>query len=172
MLYITSPCGLEMKYGDIQGKGKIYSASGDLILTPGEKVLKNSQGMLHRGWIKYKLGWRTIMFKGYGVFNFTDKRIIYLETPEFIKKIHTFNVDHELGDFGGWDYHAHRMRRAAAMNAYMFLELPYSEITKFKHKDKHSIVFIEDNKNKYKIIVAPEIGQEIEKSWNAAIKNK
>ena len=166
MLYITSPCGFEMKYGDIQGKGKVYSASGNLILAPGEKVLKNSNGMLNRGWIKYKLGWRTIMFKGYGVFNFTDKRIIYLEIPEFVEKIHTFNVDHELGDFGGWDYHAHRMRRAAALDAFMFFELPYFEITEFKYTKKLATVFVKDKNHKYKIIVEQKIGKELEVFWN------
>lgn len=161
-----------MKYGDIQGKGKIYSESGDIILGRGEKKLKCVSGILNRGWVRYKLGWRTIMFKGFGGFNFTNKRIVYIEVPEYIDKIHTFNLDHELGDFGGWDYHAHKMRRAASLGAFIFLELPLDEITKFKHKKEQSVIYVEDDKNKYKLVVAPEIGLEIEKSWNSTIKNK
>jgi hypothetical protein len=151
-----------MRDGDIAGKGKIYLPSGKPILAPGEKVIKNTPGMLHRGWVRYKLGWRTIMFKGYGQFYFTNNRIIYIEVPEFIDKIHTFNIDHELGDFGGWDYHAHRMRRAAALDAFMFFELSYSEVIELKFRKELSTIFAKDKKNKYKIIIEHKIGKELE----------
>ena len=157
-----------MRYGDIEGKGKVYSASGNLILGRGEKVRKSVPGMLRRGWVRYKLGWRTIMFKGYGCFNLTNNRIIYIEVPEYIEKIHTLSIDHELGDFGGWDYHAHRMRRAAALDAFMFFELSYSEITKFKHKPDYSTIFVDDGKHKYKLIIENKIAKEIETQWKLA----
>lgn len=156
-----------MEYGDIKGKGKIYTESGEPILGSGERINKNISGVLHRGWIRYKLGWRTIMFKGYGEFFLTNDRVIYLEAPEYIEKIHTFNIDHELGDFGGWDYHAHNLRRAALLNAYLFFELPLAEITEFKHKKGQTVIFAADKKNKYKIVVELNIGKEIE-DW----KNK
>jgi hypothetical protein len=151
-----------MQFGDVQGKGKVYSDTGKIILTRGEKIVNNAPGMLYRGWVRYKLGWRTIMFKGYGAFTLTNNRIVYVEAPEFIEKIHTFNLDHELGDFGGWDYHAHRMRRAAALDAFMFFELPYNEITEIKHKKEKSTIFIADAKKKYKIIVEQNIAQVLE----------
>ena len=145
MYYLTQ--GFQMQYGDIQGKGKIYSDSGNIILDPNERVVKSLAGALHRGWIRYKLGWRTILFKGFGNFNFTNKRIVYIERPEYIEKIHTFSLDHELGDFGGWDYHAHRMRRATTMGAFLFFELPFGEILEFKHKKKYSTIFAKTEKN-------------------------
>jgi len=157
-----------MLYGDIQGKGRVYTNSGNIILKPGEKILKSTSGVLHRGWIKYKLGWRTILFKGFGCFNFTNQRIIYLEVPAYIEKIHTFSLDHELGDFGGWDYHAHSMRRAAALGAFMFFELPYSEVIKFKHGKKLSTVLTDDKKHKYKLVIEHRIAKELERHW----KNK
>jgi phosphotransferase system IIB component len=155
-----------LRYGDIEGKGKIYSETGKLILIPQEKILASRSGTLKRGWVRYKVGWRTIIFKGYGSFNITSKRIIYIEEPQYIQKIHTFNLDHEIGDFGGWDYHAHRMRRATRLQALMFLELPYEEITKFKHKDNYSTVFTEDKNHKYKIIIDSEIAKAMEQEWN------
>ena len=155
-----------MRHGDIQGKGKIYSTTGEVILSRGEKVLNKVMGMLHRGWVRYKLGWRTIMFKGYGCFNFTNKRVVYIEMPEYIEQIHTFNIDHELGDFGGWDYHAHSMRRAATLGAFMFFELPYSEITEIKPKKEQARIFAKDNSHSYKIVVALEIGKDFEELWN------
>ena len=155
-----------MKYGDIEGKGKIYSDSGNIILNPGERVVKSFCGILHRGWVRYKLGWRTIMFKGYGSIDLTNKRVVYIEKPEFIEKIHTFNLDHELGDFGGWDYHAHRMRRAARLQALMFFELQYNEITGFKHKADLSTMFTDDVSHKYKLIIENKIAKVIEEMWN------
>jgi hypothetical protein len=151
-----------MQYGDIEGKNKIYDDSGEPIITRGERKIKCLEGMLYRGWVRYKLGWRTIMFKGYGTFYFTNDRIIYIEVPEYIQKIHTFSIDHELGDFGGWDYHAHRLRRAVRLGAYLFFELPLNEITKFKHKKEQTLIFAADKKDKYKIIVDHIIGKEIE----------
>ncbi len=159
-----------MNYGDIEGKGKIYSDSGDIILNPGERVVKTFCGMLHRGWIRYKLGWRTIMFKGYGSIDLTNKRVVYIEKPEFIEKIHTFNLDHELGDFGGWDYHAHRLRRAAALDAFMFFDLPISEITKIKHDKQLSTIFVKDAKHTYKVVVEPDAGKEIDAHWKKYFK--
>ena len=154
-----------MKFGDIEGKGKVYNDSGNVILDAGERVQNNISGLLHRGWVRYKLGWRTIMFKGHGCFYFTNKRLVYLEKPEYIEKIHTFNIDHEFGDFGGWDYHAHRLRRAAALQALMFFELYYDEITKFKHDKEYSTVFSEDKEHKYKMIVERSIGKDLETIW-------
>lgn len=154
-----------MKYGDIEGKGKVYTDTGNLILAPSERVQKTLSGLLNRGWVRYKLGWRTIMFKGFGRFDLTNKRVIYIETPEYIENIHTFNIDHELGDFGGWDYHAHRLRRAAALGAFMFFELPIGEIEKFKHEKQYSTIFTKDKKHRYKIIVELKIGKEIERLW-------
>jgi hypothetical protein len=84
----------------------------------------------------------------------------------YIERIHTFNLDHELGDFGGWDYHAHRMRRAAVNGAFIFLELPYSEITEVKHKKDQAIIFAKDKDHKYKIVVENNISMEIEKFRN------
>ena len=156
-----------MRYGDIKGKGKIYSASGEPIILPGERISERVEGGLHRGWVRYKLGWRTILFKGYGSYIFTNKRIIYLERPKFVEKIHTFNIDHELGDFGGWDYHAHRMRRATAMGAFIFLELPIDEITKVKLKKNHTLVFVDDKKHKYKLVIDNEIAPKFEKVWSS-----
>ncbi len=151
-----------MQFGDIEGSGKIYNDSAEPILTHGERIIKCLKGMLYRGWVRYKLGWRTIMFKGYGTFYFTNKRVIYLEVPEYIQKIHTLNIDHELGDFGGWDYHAHRLRRAARLGAYLFFELPFNEIKEFKHKKEQTQIFAADSKHKYKVIVDRNIGKEIE----------
>jgi hypothetical protein len=138
---------LLMQYGDIEGKGKIYSTSGELLLDKNEKIISQTSGILLRGWVRYKLGWRTIMFKGYGGFFITNKRLVYLELPEFIEKIHTVNLDHELGDFGGWDYHAHRLRRAAALEAFMFFELPRNEINDFKHKKDRTLILSKDKKH-------------------------
>ena len=160
-----------MRYGDVQGKGKVYSESGDLILNHSENILGSLSGMLRRGYIGYKLGWRTIFFKGYGSFHFTNKRIVYLEVPQYVGKIHTMNLDHEMGDFGGWDYHAHKMRRAAAQGAMLFFDLEYSEITKFKHAKDYSTIFVKDNKHKYKILVARKIGDELENYWNNLASN-
>lgn len=154
---------LLMQFGDVEGKDKIYSASGQLILTPNEKIISTTPGMLLRGWVRYKLGWRTILFKGYGGFYITNKRFVYLEAPEFIEKIHTMNLDHELGDFGGWDYHAHRLRRANALGAFMFFELPRIEINDFKHKNDRTIIFSKDKSHQYKIVVETKIGKELEK---------
>jgi len=154
-----------MRFGDIQGKGKVYSEAGDILLARGEKKVKSVLGTLKRGWVRYKLGWRTILFKGYGNFNFTNRRIVYLENPEYIENIHTFNLDHELGDFGGWDYHAHSMRRAARQGAFMFFELPYNEISKFKHAKDFSTIYTEDKVHKYKLIIEQEISHEIEEFW-------
>jgi hypothetical protein len=154
-----------MKFDDIEGKVKTYSPDGNIILEPREKLIEYHSGLLHRGWVKYKLGWRTIMFKGYGNFNLTDKRLIYIEVPEYIQKIHTFNIDHELGDFGGWDYHAHRMRRAARLQAMMFFELRYDEIKQFKHKDDLSTIFVDDGSHKYKVIVENKIAKYVESVW-------
>ena len=106
------------------------------------------------------------MFKGAGTFNITDRRIVYLEQPKFIGKIHTFNLDHELGDFGGWDYHAHRMRRAVQLGALLFFELPSNEITKFIHKRDQTVIYAKDEKNKYKIVVDGNVGGEISRVWN------
>ncbi len=155
-----------MKFGDIEGKGKVYSDSGEIIMLRGERLRVSSSGMLHRGWVRYKLGWRTILFKGYGSFNITNKRLVYIEVPEYIEKIHTFNLDHELGDFGGWDYHAHRMRRAVRLGALIFFELPLSEITEFKHGKKNSIIFVKDEKHKYKLVIELKIGHELDELWN------
>lgn len=152
-----------MQYGDIEGKGKIYTDAGTPMLARGERIMTSLPGMLHRGWIRHKLGWRTIMFKGYGSFYLTNDRIIYLEEPEYIQKIHTFNLDHEIGDFGGWDYHAHRLRRAAKLNAHLFFNLPFDEITGLKHKNNQTIILTTDSNNKYKIVIDQKIGQEIEK---------
>jgi hypothetical protein len=160
-----------MRYGDIQGKGKVYSDSGDLLLKRGEKILGSQSGILRRGYIGYKLGWRTIMFKGYGSFHFTNIRVVYLEVPQYIDKIHTMNLDHEVGDFGGWDYHAHKMRRAAAAGAMLFFEVVYSEIIKFKHAKEYSTIFVKDSKHKYKILVVRKIGEEIENYWNNLASN-
>jgi hypothetical protein len=159
-----------MKFGDIEGKGNIYNDSGNVILNSGEREQNSISGLLHRGWVRYKLGWRTIMFKGYGRFHFTNKRLIYLEKPEYIEKIHTFNIDHELGDFGGWEYQAHRLRRAAALQALMFFELRYDEITKFKHDKEYSTVFNENKEHKYKLIVERSIGKELEMIWGKMMK--
>ncbi len=160
-----------MRYGDIKGKGKVYSESGKPILIPGEVVRENVTGILHRGWVRYKLGWRTIMFKGFGEYIFTNNRIIYIEKPEFIQKIHTFNIDHELGDFGGWDYHAHRMRRAVANGAFIFFELPYVEINRVNHKKKYSIIFANDDKHKYKLVIETKIAKQIEMISNLINKS-
>jgi hypothetical protein len=154
-----------MRYGDIKGKDKIYTDKGKPILIPGEHIVTNDEGTLNRGWVRYKLGWRTIMFKGVGTFYFTNKRMIYLEMPVYVTKIHTFNIDHELGDFGGWDYHAHRMRRAAEHGAFIFLELPLDEITDVKQKGGEATVFAKDAKHKYKIIVEGMIGDAVENAW-------
>ena len=154
-----------MKFGDIEGKGKVYSDAGEPILARNEKMLKTEAGMLRRGWVRYKLGWRTILFKGYGGFNFTNKRVVYIEAPEFIENIHTFNLDHELGDFGGWDYHAHRLRRANVLGAFMFFEVPFSEITEIKHKNKETTILIKDERHKYKVVVESNIGKELEVQW-------
>jgi hypothetical protein len=154
-----------MRHGDIKGKGKIYTEKGKPILDSGEYEVTSDEGTLIRGWVRYKLGWRTIMFKGVGTFYFTNKRLIYLEMPEYVNKIHTFNIDHELGDFGGWDYHAHRMRRAVEHSAFIFLELPLDEITEVKHKGEESTVFAKDAKHKYKIIVEGMIGDAVENVW-------
>ena len=154
--------GNTMKYGDVEGKGKIYGKTGELVLARGERLERSVSGTLLRGWVRYKLGWRTIMFKGQGCFNITNKRVVYLEVPQYVGKIHTFNLDHELGDFGGWDYHAHSIRRAAMQNALLFFELPLNEITEIKHKSKEATIFAKDEKNKYKIIVEPAIAQDIE----------
>ncbi len=157
-----------MQYGDIQGKGKIYTDHGELKKLSAEKVISTLDGTLHRGWVKYKLGWRTIMFKGAGTYYITDRRIVYLEQPEYIGKIHTFNLDHELGDFGGWDYHAHRMRRAVQLGALLFFELPISEITKVQHKKTESIVYAQDKKDKYKLVIEYEVGVKIEYAWKSS----
>lgn len=159
-----------MRYGDIKGKEKVYSNAGEPILKPNEHIDRSVEGVLHRGWVKYKLGWRTILFKGLGIFYLTNQRVIYIEEPRFVSRIHTFNIDHEVGDFGGWDYHAHRMRRAAAMGAFLFLELPLNEITKFKDKGDHSTVFARDEKNKYKIVVDQNVASEIKRFWDMVVK--
>ena len=161
-----------MRYGDIKGKDKVYSEAGEPILGSGERVDRSLEGVLHRGWIKYKLGWRTILFKGFGTFYLTNKRIIYIEEPKFVHKIHTFNIDHEVGDFGGWDYHAHRMRRAAAMGAFIFFELPLNEIAKLKPKGDQVTILAQDEKNKYKIVVDQKVATDIEKFWGVVDKLK
>ena len=76
--------GHPMKYGDIEGKGKIYTDTGEAILGRGENVVKSLPGVLQRGWVRYKLGWRTIMFTGCGEVTLTNKRVLYIELPEYI----------------------------------------------------------------------------------------
>jgi hypothetical protein len=154
-----------MFYGDIEGKGKIYTSEGEFKLSRNETEKLCQEGVLFRGWVRYKLGWRTIMFKGTGKFYITTSRVVYLEPPEFINRIHTFNIDHEIGDFGGWDYHAHRMRRAVQLGAVLFFELPLLEITDMKHKKESCLIYAKDEKGKYKIVVDDNIGKKIEGVW-------
>jgi hypothetical protein len=154
-----------MLYGDIQGKGNIYSEEGKVILVKGERMLQSLEGMLFRGWVRYKLGWRTIIFKGYGTFHITTNRVVYLEVPEYIQNIHTFNLDHELGDFGGWDYHAHNLRRAAVLRAHLFFELPLSELVEIKHGKQYSTLIVKDNKSKYKLNIDTAVARTIESMW-------
>ena len=54
------------------------------------------------------------------------------------------------------------MRRAAAMGAFIFFELPMDEITRIKHEKKRSTIHVKDAKHTYKVVVELDIGKLIE----------
>jgi hypothetical protein len=152
-----------MRFGDLQGKNKIYDIDGEPILQDGEKIKKTKVAYCGRGWRRYKLGWRTILFEGEGIFYFTNQRIIFIRSLGYQPRVHTFNVKKEMGDFGGNAYRAHRANRAVQQGGYDFLEIPLNEIQNVEIEDKkgRAVVFVKDEKNKFKLYFEMDIGKEL-----------
>ncbi len=129
----------------------------------GEEVVTKLVADCGRGWRKYKLGWRPIFYEGEGTYYFTNERLIYLRRPRPHPRIHTFNIDHELGDFGGWAYHAHRSNRAFEFGGLEFFEFPYEQIEKIEleKKNNRAVVFVDDEKNKFKLYVDLSVAEKL-----------
>jgi hypothetical protein len=152
-----------MKFGDLQGKNKVYDSEGEPILNKSEKIDRSMVAYCGRGWRRYKLGWRTIIFEGEGTFYFTNERLIFIRSLEFKPQVHTFNVGKEMGDFGGSAYRAHRANRAVKQGGYDFLEIPLNEIQKveFEEKKGRAVVFVKDKKDKFKLYFEIDIGKQL-----------
>ncbi len=153
-----------MKFGDLQGKNKVYDSDGEPILNKGEKLDRSMTAYCGRGWRRYKLGWRTIIFEGEGTFYFTNERLIFIRSLEFKSQVHTFNVKKEMGDFGGSAYRAHRANRAVQQGGYDFLEIPLNEVQKVKLEDNkgRAVVFVKDEKDKFKLYFDIGVGEKIQ----------
>ena len=136
-----------MKFGDLQGKNKVYDSDGEPILNKGEKLDRSMTAYCGRGWRRYKLGWR-----------------IFIRSLEFKSQVHTFNVKKEMGDFGGSAYRAHRANRAVQQGGYDFLEITLNEVQKVKLEDNkgRAVVFVKDEKDKFKLYFDIGVGEKIQ----------
>lgn len=154
-----------MNFGDLEGKGSVYSIEGEPKLIKGEEIVTTLVADCGRGWRRYKLGWRPIFYEGEGTYYLTNERLIYLRRPRPHPRIHTINIQHEIGDFGGWAYHAHRSNRAFEFGGLEFFEFPYEQIEKveLEAKNNRAMIFINDTKNKYKLYVDMEVGEALNK---------
>jgi hypothetical protein len=154
-----------MHFGDLQGKNKVYDADGEPILKKDETLDKYMKAYCGRGWRRYKLGWRTIIFEGEGSFYFTNERLIFIRSLDFQPQVHTFNVKKEMGDFGGSAYRAHRANRAFQQGGYDFLEIPLNEIQKVEIEEKknRAVVFVKDNKDRFKLYFDIDVGKVLSK---------
>ena len=157
-----------MKIGDLEGKGKIYSDDGTLILHKGETIKKRFKGTC--------LNWATRKrskihgiknFEGEGEFIVTDKRVLFLRQPrEFppgywaVGRQSGGLVGDELVGGGDWQYALARSNRAKEQGGMEYLETTLDEIVRINVGKNNSRIYIK-NSDEFTLIVDKKTGEEL-----------
>ncbi len=157
--------GVTMNYGDIEGIDKIYDSEGILIPKNNECILTTLDGYLEKLEQHEHLHWRIKFFDGNGIFVLTDQRLVFLREPLKYETKFKFTAD-RFAELADWEYWTNRSNKALAAGAKEFIELPYSEILKVENGKDFSYIHITANGEKYRLLVACEVGVELEKLQN------
>lgn len=150
-----------MRLGDIDGKGKIYDNSGNMLFHDGECMTKKMDGMCTGIYKKHKAGWKVIFMDGPGCFVMTNLRMVFLREP----KTYPGGEDkvakrlYSLSDGQYWPDKADRAREKGAKE---YFEILHDEVKKIKHSKKESSIFVESEEGKHKIILDNNIGETLE----------
>ncbi len=151
-----------MRLGDVDGKGVIYDASGQMLFHDGECAAETLDGMCIGIYKKHKAGWKVIFMDGAGCFVITNLRTVFLREPKsypggddkVAKRMYS------MSDGQYWPDKAEKAKEAGAKE---FFEIMHDEVEKIKHAKKESTIFVEVEGLKHKITVDKEIGEALEK---------
>jgi hypothetical protein len=152
----------DMNLGDIEGKGKVYDGSGQIIFHDEECITKSVDGNVIGIYKRHKAGWKVIFMDGPGCAGITNLRTVFLREPKSYAGGQD-NVAKRLYSLSDGQYWPDKEDHAKREGAKDFFEVYHDEVKKIKHGKKESTIFTESDLGKHKIILDTKIAKELEK---------
>ena len=149
-----------MRYGDIEGKGKVYDSDGVLIPNKNECILSTFDGYVEKVEKRIHLKWRPEFYDGMGIFILTDERLVFLRDPILYEKKFKFSGK-RFATLADWEYWTNRSNKAIEACAKEFIQIPYKEIEKVEKGKTLSRIFVASQENKYRVVTDSKVGTEL-----------
>lgn len=125
-----------MKAGDLGGLHEIYDEAGNLIMKPGERLVRKSEGDNIDIWKgRHGLFSKTLVArtKEKGTIYITDRRLVFIRGPDPWLYLKTYSDPFSLPEGLTGSMYAGNLKK---LGLKVFAEIPYNEVSSFRsHKN-------------------------------------
>lgn len=125
-----------MRVGDLGGLNDIYDENGELVLNPGERILKMLEGDNIDIWKgRHALRAKVLIgsTKEKGTIYITDKRLVFIRTPDPWLYYKTYSTPFALAEGIAGGLYSRDLKK---LGLKVFAEIPYREVKSFKSHKK------------------------------------